>query len=226
MWKNAGVILLIGGLIFGWLRTHDHYVRADALAESRRDSLLYADKVIARQNVKLDSVVKTLGIKKDSIALLQVPLRLKAAELAKTQSLNEAQLVVIKERVRIKYHDFLVDSLLTEFDEYTVTLKSEIVVAQSLERLSERKAQYSDSMFIVERLKYNSIVALNEGLKKELGRGNHTGIGKIITQYILPAAAVTFIITKVTDGKSGQSGNKASTDRSSIRGTEEGISLR
>lgn len=226
MWKNAGVLLLIGGLIFGWLRTHDHYVRADALAVARRDSLLYADKVLARQNGKISLLQDSLHLKADKIGAETIKVREQAKGLETKGKMDEFEYAKWKDSVAKVTHDSVVIEFVRKSDAYIVTLKAQVVVATRLEMLARDSTKVITELYFLEKKKYDGLKVLNEGLKKELGAVGHTSLGKVITNYVIPSAAITFIITKVTDGNTGKSGNQASTDRSSIRGTEEGIPLR
>lgn len=208
MWKIGGA-LVICGLIFGWLRTHDHYVRADALATARRDSLMFADRVVQTQNKRLLDEQLENQSKSDEIEKLKAPLRQQAQKLVKVQTLDEAEIEDLKEEARqwamarvMDPKSGVVDSLVNKYDDLVLTLKAQVQVAQALESHAIVQRDIMEKNWQLEIEKNRSLVKLNEGLKKELGHvSKGPSVGKIITNYILPTAVATYGLSQI--GKRG-----------------------
>jgi hypothetical protein len=200
MWKNAGVLLLIASLVFGWLKTHDHYVRADALAVARRDSLFYADKVIKRANDKLTDTQVELALTRVDLTVAKNALVAKRATLVKVQGMDEFELAHWKKKVLDSLHVDIVDSLVNKYDNLVLVLKAQVIVAESMERNEMKQKFIADSNTVLEVMKRKAIENMNAGLIKELGSiKKGPSLGKIITNYILPTVALTYGVVKVTE---------------------------
>lgn len=210
MWKNIGVVLVILGIAFGWLKSHDSEVRFKALAKARRDSLEAAwvtrDSAISvyQDSIKQwgDTIGKTIvkiKIKRDTVDLRSVE------DSSRIEYLK--QQVGVQKKKSDSISVALVDSMTDAYELRMIDYRNQIFIANRLTQLAQDSTKLMTNLYNSEIDRNKNLAKFNTRLKKDLDNASPHSLGHELIHYILPTVAVTYGIVKLSENRNSKGTN-------------------
>lgn len=201
MWTKLALVGVIIGGVLGWLHLHDKEVKAKALAEQRRESLVAAVKVIADKNVTIDSAQRAIIQRDEILKKKESKLHQQAQSLDSLSKLDENILEAVKGEILTHTHVSRsnVIRLVEKYEDYTTRLKTQIAVKDQQVaiiglRLIEKQAELE-----LEREKNNNLNSINASLLKELNKPVKVSNSNSIwtaAKYVVPSVIITACIAE------------------------------
>lgn len=205
MFKYIAAALVIIGIIFGWLKSHDAEVKATALAKARRDVLI---ATAAQKDAAIEILQDSLRLKGINIGKETIKVKLQR-DTVEVQSVGDSmKIVVLQDLINLERNKggliriALVDSITDAYEDRLGNMRTQIFIANRLTRLAQDSTKLMTDLYGSEVERNKILSKLNAGFKKELEHPNRNGIGKVVFRYILPTVAVTYGITKLTSRNS------------------------
>lgn len=198
------------GIIFGWLKSHDAQVKAEALAKDRRDVLIATAK-------QKDAAIEIL---QDSLALIGKSIGKEIIKIkhqrdtVEVQSVGDSLRVIVLQNLINLERDkgalvriTLVDSITDAYEDRLGNMRTQVFIANRLTKLAQDSTKLMTDLYSSEVERNKILSKLNNGFRKELEHPNGNGIGRVVFRYILPTVAVTYGVVKLTESRNSKGTN-------------------